>query len=112
MEYAQRDDLMDELIDRFGNPPPEVEMLWRIASLKGLCRALGIRGINVRQNILRITFGERAQVKPEAVLALLEQHKRTMTPAAVSIFMPFMAVELLEPGICQIISIGDLPYGD
>lgn len=79
MEYAQRDDLMDELIDRFGNPPPEVEMLWRIASLKGLCRALGIRGINVRQNILRITFGERAQVKPEAVLALLEQHKRTMT---------------------------------
>lgn len=54
-------------------------MLWRIASLKGLCRALGIRGINVRQNILRITFGERAQVKPEAVLALLEQHKRTMT---------------------------------
>ncbi|WP_432616823.1 VirB4-like conjugal transfer ATPase, CD1110 family [Butyricicoccus sp.] len=26
------------------------------------------------------------------------QHKRTMTTAAVSIFMPFMAVELLEPG--------------
>lgn len=79
LEYAQRDDLLDEIIDRFGDPPPEVELLWRLAVLKGLCRALGIRGINVRPGVLRITFGARAQVEPQAVLALLEQHKRTMS---------------------------------
>lgn len=54
-------------------------MLWRLAGLKSLCRILGIRGINVRQGILRVTFGEKAQVKPEAVLELLAQHKRTMS---------------------------------
>ena len=34
LEYSQREDFLDEIIDRFGNPPPEVEMLWRLAALK------------------------------------------------------------------------------
>ena len=33
MKYSERADLLDEIIDRFGNPPAEVEMLWRIAAL-------------------------------------------------------------------------------
>ena len=79
MDYAQREDLLDEIIDRFGNPPPEVEMLWRVASLKGLCRLLQVRGINVRQGVVRITFGQHAQISPEKLLKLLDEHKRTMS---------------------------------
>lgn len=79
MEYAQRDDLLDELIDRFGNPPPEVEMLWRIASLRGLCRLMGVRGINVRQGSIRITFAPKANVEPEALMKLLNAHKQHMS---------------------------------
>lgn len=79
MEYAQREDLLDEIIDRFGNPPPEVEMLWRVASLKGLCRLLQVRGINVRQGVVRITFGQHAPISPEKLLKLLDEHKRTMS---------------------------------
>ena len=79
MEYAQREDLLDEIIDRFGNPPAEVEMLWRVASLKGLCRLLQVRGINVRQGVVRITFGQHAQISPEKLLKLLDEHKRTMS---------------------------------
>ena len=79
LEYSQREDFLDEIIDRFGNPPPEVEMLWRLAALKGLCRVLKIRGVNVHQGIIRLTFGEKAQVNPEAVLKLLMQHPKTMT---------------------------------
>lgn len=79
MEYAKRDDLMDELIDRFGSPPPEVETLWRIAALKGLCRILKIRGINVRQGLIRITFAAHAMVNPQAVLQLLDMYKNTMS---------------------------------
>lgn len=79
LEYSQREDFLDEIIDRFGNPPPEVEMLWRLAALKGLCRVLKIRGVNVYQGIIRLTFGEKAQVNPEAVLKLLMQHPKTMT---------------------------------
>ena len=79
MEYAERDDLLDELIDRFGNPPEEVTMLWRLASLKGLCRLMKVRGINVRQGAIRITFDAKAQVEPEALMKLLAVHKNTMT---------------------------------
>lgn len=78
MEYSARDDLLDEIIDRFGNPPPEVEMLWRVSSLKALCRILRVRGINVRPGVITITFSDKAQVNPEAVLKLLALHKRTM----------------------------------
>ncbi len=78
MEYSMRNDLLDEIIDRFGNPPPEVEMLWRISSLKALCRILRVRGINVRPGVITITFSDKAQVNPEAVLKLLALHKRTM----------------------------------
>ena len=79
MAYSERDDLMDELIDRFGNPPPEVETLWRLSSLKGLCRLMRVRGINVRQGTIRITFAPKAQVDPEAFMKLIDLHKKTMT---------------------------------
>jgi len=78
MEYSMRNDLLDEIIDRFGNPPPEVELLWRVSSLKALCRILRVRGINVRPGVITITFSDKAQVNPEAVLKLLALHKRTM----------------------------------
>lgn len=54
-------------------------MLWRVASLKGLCRLMQVRGINVRQGTLRITFGQHALVSPEKLLKLLNEHKRTMS---------------------------------
>ena len=53
-------------------------MLWRLAALKGLCRVLKIRGINVRQGVIRLTFSEKAQVNPEAILKLLMEHPKTM----------------------------------
>lgn len=79
MKYAERDDLLDEIIDRFGNPPQEVETLWRIAVLKSLCRIMQIKGISVRSGVIRITFTDKANVDGEALLKLLAQHKNTMT---------------------------------
>ena len=79
MEYAERDDLLDEIIDRFGELPPEVEMLWRLASLKGLCRLMRVRGINVRSGMIRITFGEQANVNTEVFMKLLTTHKNSMS---------------------------------
>ncbi len=79
VEYRQRDDLMDEIIDRFGNPPEEVETLWRIAGLRGLCRILKIRGINVRPAELRITFSEQSPIAPEAMVKLINTGKGKMT---------------------------------
>ena len=74
LEYAEREDLLDEIIDRFGNPPEEVMTLWRIATLKGLCRALGIRGISVHNNSIYITFQEHSRVNPEATMKLIDKY--------------------------------------
>jgi len=79
VEYSQRDDLMDEIIDRFGNPPEEVENLWRIAGLRGLCRVMKIRGINVRPSEIRITCTEQSLILPEALMKLMNACKGKLT---------------------------------
>ncbi len=78
MEYRDRDDLMDEICDRFGNPPDPVVMLWRLATVRGLCRLMHIRGINVRPGAIRIKFAAKANVNPEAFMKLLDKNKSTM----------------------------------
>lgn len=78
LQYSQRDDLLDEIIDRFGNPPTEVETLWRVASLRSLCRVLKIRGITVKQGEIRIVFSEHTEAATEAVVQLLNEYKGRM----------------------------------
>ena len=75
MEYREKDDLMDEIIDRFGNPPEEVVTLWRIGALKGLCRAMVMRGVSVRNGSIYLTFSEHTRVNPEAIIKLLDKYK-------------------------------------
>ena len=57
---------LTKIIDRFGEPPEEVEVLWRVACLRALCRLLHIRGISVKPGELRITFAENAAIDPTA----------------------------------------------
>lgn len=78
LEYAGRGDLLDEIIDRFGEPPEEVEVLWRVACLRALCRLLHIRGISVKQGEIRITFAENAAVDPAALMQLISEHQQYM----------------------------------
>lgn len=78
MQYSQRDDLLDEIIDRFGDPPEETETLWRIASVRSLCRALKIKGITAKPNEIRMVFSEHTQVASEALLRMLDEYKGRM----------------------------------
>lgn len=79
MEYREKEDLLDEIIDRFGNPPEEVLMLWRIGALKGLCRALVMRGISVRNDTIYLTFSEHTRANPEAIVKLMDKFKHKIT---------------------------------
>lgn len=72
MQWQDRDDFLDELIDRFGAPPPEVERLWRLACLRALCRLLKVRDISVGKNQIRLVFAPGAPVAPEVVAELLK----------------------------------------
>ena len=78
LEYRNGEDLIGEIIDRFGTPPEEVELLWRVAKVRALARLMKIKGINVRHGEIRISFLENANVNPQAVIALLEANKNDM----------------------------------
>ena len=74
MHYEERSDLMDEIIDRFGQPPEEVVNLWRLSVIRSLCRLLVLDGISISQKELRITFGEHSTASPEAITKLVKKY--------------------------------------
>ena len=61
LAWGEADNLMEEIIDRFGTPPEEVEELWHLAQVRALCRRLGIRRASARGSVLRLTFFPKAR---------------------------------------------------
>jgi len=70
--HAEVEGLRQELADRFGPPPPEVERLLDQGTLRILGRSLGLERIMVRDRVARITF--RLGVVPR--LTVLERPLR------------------------------------
>lgn len=52
-------DVTDEIIDRFGTAPKELENLLEIARIKNICREKGITKINQRTRKRCVLFFER-----------------------------------------------------
>ncbi len=55
-------DVQDELIDRYGDIPKAVQNLLEIALYKAYSASLGITAFSVRQNEVRLTFGQTAAI--------------------------------------------------
>ena len=55
---AEADDILDELCDRFGDPPPSVTMLVQVALMRGEASAAGVTDITQKGGALRFTFAE------------------------------------------------------
>ncbi len=55
---AEADDLLDEMIDRYGDPPPGVNALIQVAILRGVAGNAGITDIVQKQGELRFTVKE------------------------------------------------------
>ncbi|MBP8640904.1 MAG: transcription-repair coupling factor [Oscillospiraceae bacterium] len=66
----EADDLTDELIDRFGEPPSSVNALIHVALLRGEAEGVGISEISQKAGFLRFTF---ADFNMELVSALYVQ---------------------------------------
>ena len=54
----EADDITDELIDRFGDPPPGVNSLIHVALLRGEAGRAGIVDISQRQESLRFSLAD------------------------------------------------------
>ncbi|MFZ9709575.1 MAG: transcription-repair coupling factor, partial [Steroidobacteraceae bacterium] len=73
---ATLDELMSELVDRFGELPVPTQNLLRNARLRLLARALGIRRIDFGSHGGSVLFEADNHVAPEAVLKLLQDRSR------------------------------------
>jgi transcription-repair coupling factor (superfamily II helicase) len=75
-DEAALDDLSAEMIDRFGDLPPETQNLLRIARLKLAARALGIRRMDLSPQGGYLLFEEKNNIDPAAVVRMLQKQPR------------------------------------
>lgn len=63
-------ELLDELIDRFGEPPQAVMNLLGVARIKNIARNLGIQSVIQRPGKVEIIFSDQPNVEVEGILKL------------------------------------------
>jgi len=81
---AERSDVEDELKDRYGNVPPPVHALLKIAELKQMAQKLGIDAIVAGKEYVKITFDLRkTKIDPRKLVAVIKSDKRlSLAPPA------------------------------
>ena len=74
----EKDEMLEELIDRFGEPPKSVLSLLRVARLKALAHAVYITEIKQTGSLIKLTMFERARINPEKIPELITQYKSSI----------------------------------
>ncbi|WP_266170093.1 transcription-repair coupling factor [Dyella subtropica] len=69
-------DLQVEMIDRFGLLPDPTKQLFAVAGLKLMATPLGIRKLDFGTNGGRITFRDKPEVEPMAIIRLIQSQPR------------------------------------
>ncbi|MCF0134336.1 MAG: transcription-repair coupling factor [Blautia sp.] len=73
------DDILEELLDRFGETPKAVLNLLAIARLKALAHQAYITEIRQIGKLVRITLYEKAQLNPSGIPVLVQKYRRGLT---------------------------------
>ena len=100
MELKEVADFKDELIDRFGNLPPEAGNLLLKIMLKILSIKAGVKKLDLSEQLLFLWFSELHQKRPFSLLEMVEQNPKQFN------FMPDngLKVMLSEKGMRGIIA--------
>ena len=73
---ATRDDVIDELIDRFGDPDKPVMNLLNVSYIKSLCEKLYVENLSMRGDSLVMRFSEEANLDVVKLVEALSGNKR------------------------------------
>jgi len=84
-------DLLDELVDRFGDPPSCVVNLLEVVKIKNLARMIGIRSVIQHPNYVEVIFIDRPHVEPSQIMALKE-----LFPARVTMYPGGIRLKTLQ----------------
>ncbi|XCP86728.1 transcription-repair coupling factor [Roseburia hominis] len=69
-----KDDMLEELIDRFGEPPKKVQQLLAISQLKAFAHSAYITAVEQKGEEFRFTMYEKAKVNVQAIPQLLKKY--------------------------------------
>lgn len=75
----EMEDMIEELIDRFGDIPKKVETLLNVAGLKALGHSAYVTAVEQKGEAYIFTMYERAKVIPQKIPELLEEFKDSLT---------------------------------
>jgi len=71
----EKDDMLEELIDRFGDVPKKVQQLLNVAMLKALAHSVYVVSIEQKGTSLKVVMYEKAKVHAERIPDLIEKYK-------------------------------------
>ena len=75
----EAEEMLEELIDRFGEPPKSVQNLLTIARLKFLAHSLYIKEINQKGNELKLIMYEKAKINPLMIPEIVQKNTPFLT---------------------------------
>ncbi|MBR5116021.1 MAG: transcription-repair coupling factor, partial [Lachnospiraceae bacterium] len=68
----EREEMQEELKDRFGTPPPSVDNLLRVSTLRSLCHRLYVTQLTGRAGKISIRMRKDARLKTEGIQPLIQ----------------------------------------
>jgi len=89
-------DVVEELVDRFGDIPSPVENLISIARIKSLAARTGVQSIVQTRDSVSIRFHELSGIKAEQLAPITEMFKRRVSYSAAAGFQIILSVKNLS----------------
>ncbi len=74
-DEEEMDDMLEELIDRFGDVPRNVQQLLQIAGLKALAHSAYVTAVEQKGEEFRFTMYEKAKVNPQRIPPLIQSYR-------------------------------------
>lgn len=78
----EAEEMLEELIDRFGEPPKSVQNLLTIARLKAVAHSVYIKEIVQREDLLKILMYEKAKIHAQRIPELVKTFAPSLKFAA------------------------------
>ena len=95
----ERDEMKDELLDRFGNIPKAVDNLLRIALIRMAAHALDMTEIKGKNGRITFNFRPDASIDPLKIPAFLKKHGEEMSFTAYG--NPFFTYKYKKTGLVE-----------
>ena len=95
----ERDDMLDELLDRFGEVPRSVENLLRIALIRVAAHDLFMTEIKGKNERIQFTFRPDARIKVEKIPELIRKYKDSLSFTAYG--TPFFTYRYYKSGMVE-----------